>query len=327
MSKIFITGINGLDGSNLTNHLLSLGHDVHGMIRRHAWAESQDKRVSQVSDKIKTYYGDLTDRGSIDKIIKSVNPDYIINLAAMSHVRVSFEIPEYTLQTNCNGVFNMLESYRENAPHARFYQASSSECYGLSVNENGFQDENTQMNPVSPYGIAKVCGYNLVRHYRRAYGLFACNGLLFNHSGVNRTETFVEQKICRAAVEIKLGLCKTLDLGNLDSYRDIGNSKDYVRAMWMILNHSEPDDFVVSTMETHSIRNICEIVFGKLGLKWEDHVVIDKKNLRSEELPYLKGDSTKIRTTLGWKPEFSFEDTLDEMIQHWMDYFTKKQYF
>ena len=325
MSKIVLTGANGQDGSWLSRYLLEQNHEVHGIIRRHSWSEAQDKRINQIP--IVTHYGDLTDKGSIDNILKLVKPDYIINLGAMSHVKVSFEVPKYTLETNFMGVFNILESYLENAPEAKFYQASSSEQFGLSINKNGFQDEDTPMNPVSPYGIAKVGAYNLTRHYRRAYKLFACSGILFNHASSARTETFVEQKIAKGAVEIKMGKRDKLDLGNLDSFRDIGNSKDYVRAMWMILNHSDPDDFVVSTMETHSIREIADLTFKMLGLNYEDHVVIDEKNFRKEELPYLKGDSTKIRETLGWKPEFTFEQTIEEMVNHWHDYYTKKQYF
>jgi GDPmannose 4,6-dehydratase len=329
MSKkvAYLTGTSGMDGTNLCELLLSKGYEVHGMVRRHSFAETQDKRIQHLSDKIQTHYGDITDKSTIDKALRRIKPDEIYHLSSMSHVRVSFDVAKYTMETNCMGAYNILESMMEYCPEAKIINCASSEMFGLSVDDDNFQRETTSFNPVSPYGISKVCTYNFFRHTRRAYKIFASNIINFNHSGKHRGENFVEQKIAKCAVEIKLGLRKTLDLGNLDSYRDIGNSKDYVRAMWMILNHSEPDDFVVSTMETHSIRNICEIVFGKLGLKWEDHVVIDEKNLRSEELPYLKGDSTKIRTMLGWKPEFTFEDTLDEMIDHWMDHFTKKKYF
>jgi len=218
-------------------------------------------------------------------------------------------------------VLNMLESYRRICPEAKFYQASSSEMFGNSVDEDGFQRESTPMHPVSPYGCSKMFGYSIVKNYRNSYKLFATNGILFNHESPRRGSNFVTNKVVKTAVQIHLGLAKKLELGNLDSFRDWGHSKDYVRAMHMILNHSEPDDFVVSTMETHSVRQMTKYVFGILGMNYEDYVVQNQIFMRPEELQYLKGDSTKARTVLGWKPEYTFEGMLDEMVEYWIKYF------
>jgi GDPmannose 4,6-dehydratase len=313
--KAFITGINGQDGSYLSEHLLSLGYEVYGIVRRNSVSEHQESRIAHLSDQIQTFYGDVTDAGSIEKVMAEVMPDEIYNLAAMSHVRISSDIPQFTAQVNSIGVLNVLEAYRRICPEAKFYQASSSEMFGSSFDEDGYQRETTKMNPVSPYGCSKVFGYNIVRHYRNAYKLHACNGILFNHeSPLRRGSNFVTTKIVDGAIKIKLGLCDTLELGNLESYRDWGFSGDYVRAMHMIVNHSEPDDFVVATGETHSVREWCQLAFSKLGLNYLDHVVQNDKYLRPEELKYLKGDSTKIRTVLGWKPEYSFDWLITEMV-------------
>ena len=316
--RALITGISGQDGSYLAEYLLTLGYEVHGVIRRSSVAENQDSRINHLSDKIRTYYGDMTDVPSLTRIVRSVKPDEIYNLAAMSHVRVSFDIPSYTIQTNALGVLNMLEVYRTEAPDAKFYQASSSEMFGNSVDDDGIQRLTTPMNPVSPYGCAKLMGYNLVRHYRHAYKLHACNGILFNHESPRRGTNFVTNKVVKTAVEIKMGISNHLELGNLDSYRDWGHSKDYVRAIHMITNHEEPDDFIVSLGETHSVRDLCEYVFTKLDMDYKDHVIQNKKFMRPEELEYLKGDSSKIRQTLGWTPEYTFEALLDDMIGHWL---------
>lgn len=316
--KAFLTGTTGQDGSTLAEYLLSLDYEVHGIVRRNSISANQDERISHLEDKIHTYYGDLSDVGGIEKLLKEIQPDEIYNLGAMSHVKISWDVPAYTLQTNGLGVLSMLEAYKNNCPKAKFYQASSSECFGLSVDRDDMQRETTPMNPTSVYGCSKVLGYNLVRHYRRAYGLHCVNGILFNHCGERRGENFVEMKICKAAVRIKLGLQDKLELGNMDSFRDFGSSKDYVRAMHMILNHHTPDDFVVATGETHSIRNVCEVAFSELGLNYKDYVIQNPKFLRPEELPYLCGDSTKIRKTLGWSPEYSFIEIIQEMIAHWL---------
>jgi GDPmannose 4,6-dehydratase len=323
--KAFITGINGQDGSYLAEYLISLGYDVHGMIRRNSTPENQSDRLKNLDGKIKTYYGDLLDQTSIEKLLTEIKPDEIYNIGAQSHVGISFDIPQFTVQTNSVGVVNMLEAYKRIVPEAKFYQASSSEMFGLSVEEDGFQRETTIMNPVSPYGCSKVFAYNMVRHYRRAYNLHAVNGILFNHESPRRGSNFVTNKVVKTAVEIKLGLKNTLELGNMDSYRDWGHSKDYVKAMHMIMNHEEPGDYVVSTMETHSVREMCEVVFSYLGLDYRDYVVQNDKFLRPEELPYLKGDSTKLRELTGWEPTYTFEEMLHEMCDHWMDVLQGKE--
>ena len=319
MKKALITGINGQDGSYLTEHLLSLGYEVHGIVRRHSVAENQNHRLVKngTNNKATTHYGDLLDYPSLVRILSKVMPDEIYNLGAMSHVRVSFDMPSFTIQTNALGVLNMLEVYRTICPNAKFYQASSSEMFGNSVDDDGVQRLSTPMNPVSPYGCSKVMGYNLVRHYRHAYKLHACNGILFNHESPRRGINFVTNKVVRGAVAIKKGLETTLELGNMDSYRDWGHSKDYVRAMHMIVNHKTPEEFIIATGATHSVRNLCETVFGKLDMDYQDYVVQNPKYMRPEELKYLKGDPSKAREVLGWEPEYTFGTMIDEMINRW----------
>lgn len=317
--KAFITGINGQDGSYLAEYLLELGYDVHGIIRRNSNVESQQSRFSEeIRNKVNIHYGDLLDQGGLEKLLDIIQPDEIYNLAAQSHVRISFDIPQFTVQTNSLGVLNILEAYRRSCPTAKFYQASSSEMFGNSVDTDGYQRETTPMHPVSPYGCSKLFGYSIVRNYRNAYKLHACNGILFNHESPRRGSNFVTNKVVKTAVEIKLGLTDKLVLGNMDSFRDWGHSKDYVKAMHMILNHHSPDDFIVSTMTTHSVRDMVEYVFEKLELDYKNYVLQDEKFMRAEELKYLRGDSTKIRNILGWKPTYTFETLLDDMINGWM---------
>jgi GDPmannose 4,6-dehydratase len=323
MKKAFITGIGGQDGSYLAEYLIELGYEVHGIVRRNSSPENQDIRLINIEDKVETYYGDLLDQGGLERLLDKIQPDEIYNIAAQSHVRISFDIPQFTVQTNALGVLNILEAYRRSCPNAKFYQASSSEMFGLSVEDDNFQRETTIMNPVSPYGCSKVFGYNIVRNYRRAYGLHATNGILFNHESPRRGSNFVTNKVAKAAAKIKLGLQDKLELGNMDSYRDWGHSYDYVRAMHLMMQHDNPGDWVVSTMETHSVREMCDVVFKHLGLNYKDYVTQNPKFLRPEELPYLKGDSTKIRTELGWKPTYTFKGMMEEMVDYWLEYFKK----
>ena len=322
--KAFITGIGGQDGSYLAEYLVELGYEVHGIVRRNSSPENQDVRLSNIQDKIFNYYGDLLDQGGLERLLDQIQPDEIYNIAAQSHVRISFDIPQFTVQTNALGVLNMLEAYRRSCPNAKFYQASSSEMFGLSIEDDNFQRETTIMNPVSPYGCSKVFGYNIVRNYRRAYGLHATNGILFNHESPRRGSNFVTNKVAKAAAKIKLGLQDKLELGNMDSYRDWGHSYDYVRAMYLMMQSDKADDWVVSTMQTHSVREMCELVFNHLGLDYKDYVTQNPKFLRPEELPYLKGDSTKIRTELGWKPTYTFKGMMEEMVDHWLEYYSKE---
>lgn len=319
MKKALITGITGQDGSYLAEHLLELGYDVHGIVRRQSVAENQSSRLDNINNEITRYYGDMTDEHSLYRIVEKVQPDEIYNLAAMSHVKISFDVPSFTIKTNSLGVLNMLEAYRIHAPEAKFYQASSSEMFGNSVDEDGCQRLTTPMNPVSPYGCSKVMGYNLTKHYRNAYNLKASNGILFNHESPRRGTNFVTHKVVKGAVEIKKGLANNLELGNLDSSRDWGHSYDYVRAMHLIVNNDEARDWVVSTGETRTVRELCEYVFSALDLNYEDYVVQNPEYMRAEELKYLRGDSTEIREKLGWEPKYNFNSLMDEMIETWME--------
>ena len=324
MKKAFITGIGGQDGSYLAEYLLDLGYEVHGIIRRNSTPEHQQSRLDDIRNNPNLHisYGDLLDISGIERLLSEIKPDEIYNLAAQSHVRISFEIPQFTTQVNALGVVNVLEAMKNNCPNAKFYQASSSEMFGSAVDEDGFQRETTKMNPVSPYGCAKVFGYNIVRNYRNAYKLHLLNGILFNHESPRRGSNFVTNKVVKAAVRISLGLQDKLELGNLDAYRDWGHSKDYIKAMHLILQQPNPGDWVVATGETRSVRDMCKYVFEKLNLNYEDYIVQNQKFLRPEELKYLKGDSTRMRE-LGWKPEYTFESMMDEMVEFWVDYYNK----
>ena len=315
--KAFITGVNGQDGSNLARYLLSLGYEVHGIVRRNSVPEHQEIRIGDLESKISTYYGDMQDTASLAGLLRRIKPDEIYNLAAQSHVRVSFDIPQNTVMTNAIGTLNLVETFKAECPNARFYQASSSEMFGTSVDSDFCQRETTPMHPTSPYGCAKLFAYHTIRNYRKAYKLFAANGILFNHESAMRGSNFVTSKVVKGAVGIKLGKLKSLEMGNLDAQRDWGHSRDYVRAMHLILNHHEPDDFVVATGQTRSVREMCEFVFRELGMNYEQFVVVNPKHFRPEELPYLKGDASKARDTLGWKPEITFEQMMREMIDHW----------
>ena len=288
MKKAFITGIAGQDGSYLAEYLLEQGYEVHGIVRRNSVPENQQTRLGSIREGINVSYGDLLDQGGIEQLLDRVQPDEIYNVAAQSHVRISYDVPQFTTQVNALGVLNVLEAYRRSCPTAKFYQASSSEMFGSSVDADGYQRETAPMNPVSPYGCTKVFGYNIVRNYRNAYKLHASNGILFNHESPRRGTNFVTNKVVKGAVEIYLGLSKELVLGNLDSSRDWGHSKDYVRAMHLILQQPEAGDWVVATGETKSVRDMCKYVFEQLGLDYQQYVKQDPKFLRPEELPYLR---------------------------------------
>ena len=321
MKKALITGINGQDGSYLAEFLLEKGYEVFGTLKRNSVAENQTARLDKVYDKIKLFYADLTDLSSLISVIQKTQPDEIYNLAAQSHVRISFDQPIYTAQVTGIGTLNMLEAVRLIKPDAKIYQASSSEMFGNSIDFDGFQRETTAMYPVSPYGCAKVYSYNICRNYRNSYNMFISNGILFNHESPRRGTNFVTNKVVKEAVKIKLGLSKKLALGNLDATRDWGHAKDYVQAMWMILQLENPDDYVCATGISHSVKELCEYVFGKLELSYQDYVVMDEKFLRPEELNDLKGDPTKLKKHTGWEPTYTFETMLDEMIEYWLDFY------
>ena len=317
MKKALITGINGQDGSYLAELLLEKGYEVHGILKRNSVAENQTARLDDVFNKINLEYADMLDLASLNRVLEQVKPDEIYNLAAQSHVRISFDQPIYTTQVVAIGTLNILESMKLLCPNSKFYQASSSEMFGNSFDEDGFQRETTPMHPTSPYGCAKVYGYNITRNYRNSYNLFASNGILFNHESPRRGSNFVTNKVAKEAVRIKYGLTDKLLLGNLDATRDWGHAKDYVKCMWLILQQDTPDDFVCSTGISHTVRELCEYVFGKLDLDYKDYVGVDQKYMRPEELTDLKGDSGKARWMLDWKHEYTFETRLDEMIEHW----------
>ena len=321
--RALITGINGQDGSYLAEFLLNKGYEVFGTIKRNSVSENQTSRLDSIYGQIKNnlIYADLTDVPSLLHALKVSDPEEIYNLAAQSHVRISFDQPVYTANVTGMGTLNMLEAIRIHNPKIKLYQASSSEMFGNSIDDDGYQRETTPMNPVSPYGCSKVFSYNIVRNYRNSYSLYASNGILFNHESPRRGTNFVTNKVVKAAVEIKLGLTNQLALGNLDATRDWGHAKDYVEAMWMILQQPESGDFVCSTGISHSVMNLVEYVFGKLDLNWKQYVTVDEKYLRPEELRDLKGDSSRLRDLTGWTPKYTFETMLDEMIDFWLDHY------
>lgn len=316
-----ITGINGQDGSYLAEFLLDKKYEVHGILKRNSVSENQTARLDSVYERLKLHYADMSDLSSLIRVIQEIQPDEIYNLAAQSHVRISFDQPLYTANVTGLGALNLLEAVKLAKPNCKIYQASSSEMFGNTIDEDGFQRETTAMNPVSPYGCAKVFAYNISRNYRNSYGMHVSNGILFNHESPRRGTNFVTNKVVKEAVKIKLGLSKELRLGNLSATRDWGHARDYVKAMWMILQLEESGDFVCSTGVSHSVQDLCEYVFSKLNLNWQEYVKADAKFFRPEELHDLKGDSSKLRKMTGWQPEYTFETMLDEMIAYWMEYY------
>ena len=323
--KSLITGINGQDGSYLAELLVEKGYEVWGTVKRNSVSETQSSRINHLRDSNQVFleYADLTDMASLIRIIQKVQPDEIYNLAAQSHVRISFDQPIYTANATGLGTLNLLEATRLVSPHSKIYQASSSEMFGNSIDGDGYQRETTPMNPVSPYGCAKVFSYNICRNYRNSYGMKIWNGILFNHESPRRGTNFVTNKVVKAAVRISLGLQDKLHIGNLSATRDWGHAKDYVEAMWLMLQSDKPDDYVCATGVSHSVKDLCEYTFSSLGLKYLDYIVIDEKHFRPEELENLKGDSTKIRKELLWQPSYTFETMIDEMVEYWLKYYGK----
>jgi GDPmannose 4,6-dehydratase len=317
-TRALITGITGQDGSYLSELLIAKGYEVHGIIRRsssfnteridHLYHDPHEKAVRLV-----LHYGDLTDGASLRSVISQVQPHEIYNLGAQSHVRVSFDQPVYTVETDALGTLVLLEAIRDACPKARYYQAGSSEMYGM-VRETP-QRESTPFYPRSPYGCAKVFSHWQTVNYREAYGLFACNGILFNHESPRRGETFVTRKITRAATRIKEGLQNSLYLGNLEAKRDWGFAGDYAEAMWLMLQQDQPDDFVIATGETHSVKEFVEAVFSRLELDWQQFVRIDPRYFRPTEVDLLLGDSSKARKNLNWQPKVNFHQLIDMMVE------------
>jgi GDPmannose 4,6-dehydratase len=316
MKKALITGITGQDGSYLAELLLAKGYEIHGLIRRastfntdridHLYKDFHDPKA-----RVYLHYGDLAISGQLTDLLQEVRPDEIYHLGAQSHVRVSFDMPEYTGDVTGLGTIRLLEAIRKTGIEARFYQASSSEMFGAAPPP---QSETTPFQPQSPYAAAKVYAYYVIRNYRDAYQLFAANGILFNHESPRRGETFVTRKITRAAARIKLGLQEKLYLGNLEAKRDWGFAGDYVEAMWLILQQDNPDDYVIATGETHSVREFAEKVFAKLGLDYQKYVLIDPRYFRPTEVDVLLGDSTKARKVLHWRPKVGFDQLIDMMV-------------
>lgn len=322
-----IIGANGQDASYMAEFLIEKGYIVHGTIRRNSVPESQTTRIEHLRSKnlITLHYMDLTDPISVESIISSLKPDEIYHLAAQSHVQISFELPKYTLDVNAGGTLSVLEAVRKFSPKSKVYHAATSEMFGNSISSDGFQREDTAFKPVSPYGCSKLYAHSLCNNYRNSYDMFICSGILFNHESPRRGINFVTNKVVLEAVKIKLGLSDELVLGNLNAYRDWGHAKDYIKGMWLMLQQETPEDYVLATGISHTVNELVDYVFNKLNLDKDKYVKLDKKFERAEELHFLKGDSTKARTELGWEIEYSFETMLDEMIEYWEEILTQKK--
>ena len=318
--KAIITGISGQDGSYLAELLLSKGYKVCGIVRRNSVSQNQTVRLEAAGvyphKSLTLEYGDMTDMASLVRILQEFEPDEIYNLAAQSHVKISFDQPIFTTDSIAMGTLNLLEAARMVCPEAKVYQAGSSEMFGNVIDSDGFQREGTPMLPVSPYGCAKVYAFNLARTYRESYKMFVANGILFNHESPRRGANFVTSKIVNGALDIYDKRSETLCLGNLNATRDWGHSKDYVEGMWRMLQQDTPDDFVLSTGRSHTVRDVCDYVFRRLGLNHDLHIQIDPKYFRPNELNDLKGDCSKAKRVLGWSHEYTFEKLLDEMVEY-----------
>jgi GDPmannose 4,6-dehydratase len=324
--RALITGITGQDGAYLTELLLGKGYEVHGLLRR-ASLFNTDRIDHLYHDphlpgaNLTLHYGDLSDGTALRRVLEKVQPDEVYNLAAQSHVKVSFEIPEYTAEIVAVGTLRLLEALRDHLAHggvpARYYQAGSSEMYGAAPPP---QNERTPFYPRSPYAVSKVAAHWYAVNYREAYGLFICNGILFNHESPRRGETFVTRKVTHAAARIKEGLQEKLYLGNLEAKRDWGFAGDYVEAMWLMLQQTQPDDYVIATGETHRVGDVVELAFAEVGLNWRDHVEIDQRYLRPTEVDVLQGDASKAREVLGWRPKMGFAELIKTMVAHDLDH-------
>lgn len=314
MRKALITGITGQDGSYLTELLLGKGYEVHGIVRRVALEDPTHRlgRIQHLMDRISIYAGSLESYASIFSVVEKVKPDECYHLAAQSFVNYSFEDAFSTLNTNINGTLFLLSAIKEKAPNCKFYFAATSEMFGKTIETP--QNENTPFYPRSPYGISKVAGYDLTRNYRESYGLFACNGILFNHESPRRGFEFVTRKITSAVARIKSGIEHKLHLGNLAAKRDWGYAKDYVEAMWLMLQQDEPDTYVIATNKNHSVEEFVELAFKCAGLNWKDHVIVDESFYRPAEVHTLQGDYSKARRKLGWKPTVAFEELVKMMV-------------
>ena len=329
MKRALITGITGQDGSYLAELLLDKGYEVYGLIRRSSSFNTDRidhlyKDPHEADVRLRLVYGDLNDASSLNTILRTVKPDEIYNLGAQSHVRVSFDVPEYTAEVSGLGTVRLLEAIRETELKCKFYQASSSELFGKVVEIP--QRETTPFHPRSPYACAKAYAYYITVNYRESYGLYACNGILFNHESPRRGETFVTRKVTRAVAHIKHGLQDQLFMGNLDAKRDWGFAGDYVEGMWLMLQQDEPDDYVLATGDTRSVRELLECAFGLAGLDWKKYVQVDPRYFRPAEVDILLGDATKAKTKLGWQPKVGFEELVGMMVEADMKLVREKIY-